>query len=153
MKEDWENYLQLQMGLATNVVLTPGCLPSKLDCQEDERKRLGDASTLPVASSKRQKFELLNIQDKRQVTAPETSDAYQDQPETTTKDDSLSMTFKSCIVRYCINNSLSTPDKMFVSVPSDIKVRFKWIRLAGRNPYEFSNATKLTICEDHFNVS
>lgn len=140
------------MGLAKKVILRPGCVPSKFDNQEDQRKRVGDTSTLPVECRKRQKFGL-NIKGEMQVTIPKTSNANQDQPGTSTKDGSVSTRYNYCIVPQCRNNSNKTPDKMFVSVPTDIKMRYNWIRLAGRNPYEFSTATKLSVCEDHFNVS
>lgn len=60
---------------------------------------------------------------------------------------------KNCLVRSCGNSTIQTPEKRFVSLPSNIQMRFKWLQLAGRNPEEYSNKSVLFICEDHFNVS
>lgn len=141
------------MGLAKKVILKPGCVPSKFDCQESQSKRLGDASTLPVVCNKRPKIELINIKEDMQMTKPATSDTGEDVPLTSTKGNRLSMSNKSCMVPQCRNTSLKNPNKMFVPVP---RMHLnKWMRLAGRDPYAISlkNVAKLMICEDHFNVS
>lgn len=63
------------------------------------------------------------------------------------------MGYKYCMVPQCKNTTTKTPDKIFVSVPSDSQMRKKWLQVAGRNPDEISTASKLYTCEDHFNVS
>lgn len=32
--------MQFKMGYTQKIILTPGCLPSRFDCQENERKNL-----------------------------------------------------------------------------------------------------------------
>lgn len=62
--------------------------------------------------------------------------------------------YKWCIVPNCTNNSLKTPNKIFVHVPSNTKKRKAWIKAVRRSYSDFSASTKsLYVCEDHFNVS
>ncbi|XP_046407170.1 uncharacterized protein LOC124171856 [Ischnura elegans] len=64
------------------------------------------------------------------------------------------MPYKYCFVPMCTNTSTKTPEKTFVSVPTDALLRRKWLLAARRdlkkNP--LSSSTHLRCCEDHFNL-
>ncbi|KAF2903970.1 hypothetical protein ILUMI_02205 [Ignelater luminosus] len=63
------------------------------------------------------------------------------------------MVYKWCVVPQCTNTSIKTPEKMFVSIPKNTKIRKKWLMLARRNPKDIAASTNAFMCEDHFNVS
>lgn len=59
--------------------------------------------------------------------------------------------YRGCFVPLCTNTTRKTPQKMFVTVPQNIKRRKKWFQAVRRpNPKTTSN---LFCCEDHFDVS
>ncbi|KAI5646810.1 THAP domain-containing protein [Phthorimaea operculella] len=62
------------------------------------------------------------------------------------------MSYKWCAVPKCTNTSIKTPEKLFVSVPKDVKVRRKWLQLARRDPRHISRNTNAFFCEDHFDM-
>lgn len=45
-----------------------------------------------------------------------------------------SKVYKWCAVPQCINTSIKTPNKVFVSVPRKKIIKDKWLKLARRNP-------------------
>ncbi|KAF2890425.1 hypothetical protein ILUMI_15748, partial [Ignelater luminosus] len=55
------------------------------------------------------------------------------------------------LVPQCTNTSIKTPEKMFVSIPKNTKIRKKWLMLARRNPKDIAASTNAFMCEDHFN--
>ncbi|KAB0794888.1 hypothetical protein PPYR_11727 [Photinus pyralis] len=59
---------------------------------------------------------------------------------------------KWCFVPVCKNTSCITPNKIFVSVPKDIKRRQKWFAAARRNISEVSKKSTMYCCEDHFDL-
>lgn len=63
------------------------------------------------------------------------------------------MSYKWCVVPQCTNTSIKTPEKVFLSVPTNPKKRKLWLRLARREPNSVSMRTNIFMCEDHFNVS
>ena len=63
------------------------------------------------------------------------------------------MGYKWCVVPQCTNTSIKTPEKLFVSVPRNNKMRKKWLQLASRNPKDITENTNVFFCEDHFDVS
>ena len=63
------------------------------------------------------------------------------------------MVYKYCVVPQCTNTSIKTPQKVFVSLPMNIKRRKKWLQLARRDPKCISSNTHAFMCEDHFDVS
>lgn len=63
------------------------------------------------------------------------------------------MVYKWCVVPKCTNTSLKTPQKVFVSVPTNPKKRNKWLQLARRDPKSILSHTNVFMCEDHFDVS
>ncbi|XP_072162427.1 uncharacterized protein [Bemisia tabaci] len=56
-----------------------------------------------------------------------------------------------CFVPSCKNTSLSTPDKIFFSVPYGV-LRKEWCGAVGRSPNSLSEKTHRKCCEDHFNL-
>ncbi|KAI5637172.1 THAP domain-containing protein [Phthorimaea operculella] len=64
---------------------------------------------------------------------------------------SIVNTFIGCFPK-CTNTSIKTPEKLFVSVPKDVKVRQKWLQLARRDPRHISRNTNAFFCEDHFDM-
>lgn len=60
---------------------------------------------------------------------------------------------KWCFVPGCQNTSRSTPEKVFVTVPKDKKIKKKWFVAARREISDVSEKTVFYCCEDHFNVS
>lgn len=63
------------------------------------------------------------------------------------------MVYKWCAVPGCTNTSIKTPEKLFISLPKNRKIRDKWMQLARRNPRDISDKTTPFFCEDHFCVS
>ncbi|XP_018575991.1 uncharacterized protein LOC108914628 [Anoplophora glabripennis] len=59
--------------------------------------------------------------------------------------------YKYCIVPGCKNTSVSTPNKIFISLPSDENVRKLWQQSMRREKFVSNKGTKFC-CEDHFNV-
>lgn len=61
-------------------------------------------------------------------------------------------TYHWCVVRECKNTSIKTPEKLWIKVPTNIKIRNTWLKLARRDPKSLSRKTQLYFCEDHFDV-
>ncbi|KAJ8981026.1 hypothetical protein NQ317_007848 [Molorchus minor] len=59
--------------------------------------------------------------------------------------------YKTCIVPECKNTSTTTPDKLFISLPSDQKIRREWQRAMHRSDYVSDKGSRYC-CADHFNV-
>ncbi|CAK1585694.1 unnamed protein product [Parnassius mnemosyne] len=62
------------------------------------------------------------------------------------------MVYKWCVVPQCTNTTISSPHKLFVSVPTNPKRRKMWLRLARRDPKSILAHTNVFMCEDHFNM-
>ncbi|KAK9891180.1 hypothetical protein WA026_013496 [Henosepilachna vigintioctopunctata] len=62
------------------------------------------------------------------------------------------MYYKWCVVPQCTNTSIKTPQKMFVNLPPNTKIRKKWLILARRNPKDIAVKSHAFMCEDHFNM-
>ncbi|CAK1594367.1 unnamed protein product [Parnassius mnemosyne] len=62
------------------------------------------------------------------------------------------MVYKLCVVPQCTNTTISSPHKLFVSVPTNPKRRKMWLRLARRDPKSILAHTNVFMCEDHFNM-
>ncbi|KAF2900823.1 hypothetical protein ILUMI_05362 [Ignelater luminosus] len=62
------------------------------------------------------------------------------------------MVYKWCVVPQCTNTSIKTPEKMFVPIPKNTKIRKKWLMLARRNPKDIAASTNAFMREDHFNT-
>ncbi|KAI8427075.1 hypothetical protein MSG28_014714 [Choristoneura fumiferana] len=61
--------------------------------------------------------------------------------------------YKYCIVPECKNTTLKTPDKLFIYVPNNKKVRKQWLTLAGRSDADdLSTVSRMYFCEDHFDL-
>ncbi|XP_048000118.1 uncharacterized protein LOC125237175 isoform X1 [Leguminivora glycinivorella] len=60
--------------------------------------------------------------------------------------------YKWCAVPQCTNSSLKTPDKVFVYVPNEKTMRFKWLTLARRDPKAINVDSSIYFCEDHFDL-
>lgn len=61
---------------------------------------------------------------------------------------------KKCFVEYCGNTTEAHPNKIFVSVPNDGKLKRSWFEAVRRNaPAKIFSKTSYYCCEDHFNVS
>lgn len=66
---------------------------------------------------------------------------------------------KKCIVPMCLNSNLSTPKKLFLTVPSNLTRRSDWvtaIKNGCKENYPLNWTLTATnfyvVCEDHFNV-
>ncbi|CAH1123022.1 unnamed protein product [Ceutorhynchus assimilis] len=57
-----------------------------------------------------------------------------------------------CIVPMCENTSIKTPQKTFIQVPRQENRRKLWLDMVRRNPKQFSKATSVFVCEDHFDL-
>ncbi|KAJ8916908.1 hypothetical protein NQ315_013377 [Exocentrus adspersus] len=55
------------------------------------------------------------------------------------------------IIPKCTNTSTNAPQKLFISLPSDHKLRKAWQRAMRRSDFVSNKGTKFC-CEDHFNV-
>ncbi|XP_041986258.1 uncharacterized protein LOC121738345 isoform X1 [Aricia agestis] len=62
------------------------------------------------------------------------------------------MVYKWCAVPECKNTSLKTPEKIFVSVPTNPKRRKMWLQLARRDPKSVLSHSNIFMCEDHFDI-
>ncbi|KAH9628608.1 hypothetical protein HF086_010342 [Spodoptera exigua] len=62
------------------------------------------------------------------------------------------MVYKWCTVPECKNTSIKTPEKIFVSVPTNPKRRKMWLQLARRDPKNVLSHTNIFMCEDHFDM-
>lgn len=60
---------------------------------------------------------------------------------------------KWCFVPGCTNTSKNSPNKIFISVPKNLKRKKKWFAAARRDLKDVSIKTSFYCCEDHFNVS
>ncbi|KAF5296098.1 hypothetical protein FQA39_LY02732 [Lamprigera yunnana] len=63
--------------------------------------------------------------------------------------------YKYCLVPMCINTSVTSPNKIFFSVPKDPDMRNQWCAIMKReekNP-PLSSTTSLHCCEDHFDLA
>lgn len=61
--------------------------------------------------------------------------------------------YRWCVALNCKNSTLKTPEKLFITVPKDVSMRYVWLELAGRDPTKYSDKSHLYLCEDHFDVS
>ncbi|KAF4517946.1 hypothetical protein B566_EDAN005312, partial [Ephemera danica] len=62
--------------------------------------------------------------------------------------------FKSCYVPECMNTILNSPDKIFVTLPTDEENRRQWLLAANISKEELFDLPKhLYFCEDHFQKS
>lgn len=59
--------------------------------------------------------------------------------------------YKYCIVPECQSTTFKTPDKEFLRIPIEKKLRRKWIVAMKRD--SLSETTTSFVCEDHFDVS
>lgn len=60
--------------------------------------------------------------------------------------------YKYCIVPNCKNTTVTSPAKIFITLPKNIKTRKLWQKAMRRIDFVSDNSTKYC-CEDHFNVS
>ncbi|KAK5648217.1 hypothetical protein RI129_003109 [Pyrocoelia pectoralis] len=58
--------------------------------------------------------------------------------------------YRWCAVPQCNNTSIKTPNKLFIHVPKDKKVRNTWLNLSRRDRQ--SSNSVIYFCEDHFDV-
>ncbi|CAK1547286.1 unnamed protein product [Leptosia nina] len=63
-----------------------------------------------------------------------------------------SKAYRWCSVPLCTNTSIKTPEKLFIFVPFDKKLRKKWLELARRDLKGILSTTQLYFCEDHFDL-
>lgn len=63
----------------------------------------------------------------------------------------LNIPYRSCFVPLCESTTTKTPDKLFITVPKDPKIRKLWLQAARRADYVTTST--LSCCQDHFNVS
>ncbi|KAK5642388.1 hypothetical protein RI129_008555 [Pyrocoelia pectoralis] len=59
--------------------------------------------------------------------------------------------YKYCIVPKCRSTSVKTPNKIFITLPRDPKVRMRWQK-AMKRVNMISNHATCFVCEDHFNL-
>lgn len=59
--------------------------------------------------------------------------------------------YRGCFVPLCPSTQKLFPNKIFVSLPKDIKERVIWFRKARRK--DDPTNSNFYCCEDHFNVS
>ncbi|CAH2100747.1 unnamed protein product [Euphydryas editha] len=62
------------------------------------------------------------------------------------------MVDKWCVVPQCTNTSINSPNKLFVSVPTNPKRRKLWLQLARRDPKSIVIHSNVFLCEDHFDM-
>ncbi|CAG9791414.1 unnamed protein product [Diatraea saccharalis] len=61
--------------------------------------------------------------------------------------------YKYCVVPECKSTTIKTPNKLFIYVPNNIKIRKKWLTLARRNDaHKLSSDSRMHFCEDHFDL-
>ncbi|KAI5720147.1 hypothetical protein M8J77_002590 [Diaphorina citri] len=59
--------------------------------------------------------------------------------------------WKGCFVPKCVNTTTRTPNKLFITLPSNLSIKKKWFKQA-RRPYNISDKSTLYACEDHFDI-
>ncbi|KAK5648111.1 hypothetical protein RI129_003003 [Pyrocoelia pectoralis] len=57
--------------------------------------------------------------------------------------------YKWCFVPMCTNTTFTTPEKTFVTMPRDVKIRKMWFK-AARRDYAKITSSDFYCCEDHF---
>ncbi|CAH2101513.1 unnamed protein product [Euphydryas editha] len=60
--------------------------------------------------------------------------------------------YQYCAVPMCKNNPRASPNKLFISVPTNQNMRKKWFMLARRDWRTISMKSKKYFCEDHFDL-
>lgn len=67
----------------------------------------------------------------------------------------LVMAYKQCIVPHCGNDTIKTPNKMFLNVPSNPIRKKQWFdKIAETFDVTYNRQlVQCHCCEDHFNVS
>ncbi|KAK9499457.1 hypothetical protein O3M35_002489 [Rhynocoris fuscipes] len=61
--------------------------------------------------------------------------------------------FKYCLVPFCKNTTIKTPNKIFFRLPVDRNRRAKWLKACRRNVDGISpKSGAIYVCEDHFNL-
>uniref|UniRef100_A0A8D9BV93 THAP-type domain-containing protein n=1 Tax=Cacopsylla melanoneura TaxID=428564 RepID=A0A8D9BV93_9HEMI len=63
----------------------------------------------------------------------------------------MSEPYRYCVVPQCTNTKRTTPDKIFVHVPRDRKIRKRWFVAMRRDKF-MSDLSTAYVCEDHFNL-
>ncbi|KAK5649799.1 hypothetical protein RI129_000828 [Pyrocoelia pectoralis] len=59
--------------------------------------------------------------------------------------------YKWCFVPMCTNTTFTTPEKTFLTMPRDVKIRKMWFK-AARRDYSKITSSDFYCCEDHFDV-
>ncbi|KAK5643783.1 hypothetical protein RI129_007628 [Pyrocoelia pectoralis] len=59
------------------------------------------------------------------------------------------MCYKWCFVPMCTNTTFTTPEKTFLTMPRDVKIRKMWFK-AARRDYSKITSSDFYCCEDHF---
>lgn len=59
MEKDTINYMKYKMGFSSKILLTDKAVPSKFHCQEDRKRRLGEADQRSAVIAKRERKKLL----------------------------------------------------------------------------------------------
>ncbi|KAK5647966.1 hypothetical protein RI129_002858 [Pyrocoelia pectoralis] len=57
--------------------------------------------------------------------------------------------YKWCFVPMCTNTTFTTPEKTFLTMPRDVKIRKMWFK-AARRDYSKITSSDFYCCEDHF---
>ncbi|KAK5642221.1 hypothetical protein RI129_008388 [Pyrocoelia pectoralis] len=60
--------------------------------------------------------------------------------------------YKWCFVPMCTNTTFTTPEKTFLTMPRDVKIRKMWFK-AARRDYSKITSSDFYCCEDHFDDS
>ncbi|KAK5650115.1 hypothetical protein RI129_001144 [Pyrocoelia pectoralis] len=60
--------------------------------------------------------------------------------------------YRWCAVPQCNNTSIKTPNKLFIHVPKNKKVRNTWLNLSRRDRTSVSSNSVIYFCEDHFDL-
>ncbi|KAK5639605.1 hypothetical protein RI129_012097 [Pyrocoelia pectoralis] len=61
----------------------------------------------------------------------------------------LKRCYKWCFVPMCTNTTFTTPEKTFLTMPRDVKIRKMWFK-AARRDYSKITPSDFYCCEDHF---
>ncbi|KAK5641948.1 hypothetical protein RI129_010495 [Pyrocoelia pectoralis] len=59
--------------------------------------------------------------------------------------------YKWCFVPMCTNTTFTSPEKTFLTMPRDVKIRKMWFK-AARRDYSKITSSDFYCCEDHFDV-
>ncbi|KAK5650109.1 hypothetical protein RI129_001138 [Pyrocoelia pectoralis] len=59
--------------------------------------------------------------------------------------------YKWCFVPMCTNTTFTTPEKTFLTMPRDVKIRKMWFK-AARRDYSKITSSDFYCCEDHFDL-